>query len=281
MSKLGSLYIVPTPIGNLQDITLRALDVLREVSAIGCEDTRHSRVLLQHFNIDKPTFALHDHNESAQITKVIQRLENGESIALISDAGTPLISDPGYGLVHACRLAQHSVIALPGACAAITALSASGLPTDQFIFRGFLPVKQQAKQQVISELNQTYCTSIFYESPRRVLNTMKVIKSELNPKILMVLAKELTKTFEHYVSGTSQHIIDWLEATPVHQKGEFVLMVGPAAQSKSEISPEAQSLFTQLQTYLPPKKAAGIVAEHYGLKKNAVYQWSLEQGQTD
>lgn len=275
MSQPGSLYIVPTPIGNLQDITLRALDVLRDVSAIGCEDTRHSRVLLQHFNIDKPTFALHDHNESAQITKVIQRLEMGESIALISDAGTPLISDPGYGLVHACRLAEHSVIALPGPCAAITALSASGLPIDQFMFRGFLPVKQQAKQHAISELNHAYYTSIFYESPRRVLDTMKVMDTELDAEIIIVLAKELTKTFETFVSGSAQKIIDWLEATPVHQKGEFVLMVGPASKSTSEISLEAQSLFIQLQAHLPPKKAAGIVAEHYGLKKNAIYQWSL------
>ncbi|HAB79163.1 MAG TPA: 16S rRNA (cytidine(1402)-2'-O)-methyltransferase [Glaciecola sp.] len=280
MSDTGCLYIVPTPIGNLQDITLRALTILKSVDAIACEDTRHSRVLLQHFSIDKPTFAVHDHNESMMVNKVIQRLEKGESIALISDAGTPLISDPGYVLVHACREINANVIALPGPCAAVTALSGAGLPTDQFIFRGFLPVKQQAKQQAIEALQHSYCTSVFYEAPRRVLDTMKMMERCLPDTITIVMAKEITKTFETFISGSASKIIEWLEAEPAHQKGEFVLMVGPAEKDTSEISLEAQTLMRSLQSHLPPKKAAGIVAEHYGLKKNSIYQWSLMSLQT-
>ncbi len=276
MSQPGCLYIVPTPIGNLQDITLRALSILQSVDAIACEDTRHSRILLQHFSIDKPTFAVHDHNESMMVDKVIQRLEKGHSVALISDAGTPLISDPGYVLVHACRLAGANVVALPGPCAAITALSGAGLPTDQFTFRGFLPVKQQAKQQAIEALLHSYCTSVFYEAPRRVLDTMKMMEQCLPDTITIVMAKEISKTFETFISGNASTIIAWLEASPAHQKGEFVLMVGPAEKDTSDISLAAQALMRSLQTQLPPKKAAGIVAEHYGLKKNAVYQWSLE-----
>lgn len=273
----GTLFIVPTPIGNLGDITQRALETLSSVAAIGCEDTRHSRILLQHFGITTPTFAIHDHNESAQANKVIQRLENGEDIALVSDAGTPLISDPGFVLVRECRNQGYRVTALPGPCAMTTALSAAGLPTDQFHFFGFLPVKQQAKTEQLQQLNQHTFTSVFYESPRRVLDTIKLAHSVVSNEIRVVLAKELSKSFEAYVSGSCQTVIDWLEQDSAHQKGEFVLMFGPAPQSSDEISEPAKRLMQALLSELPAKKAAAIVAQHYQLKKNALYQWALDQ----
>lgn len=275
----GTLYIVPTPIGNLADISQRALDILSQVDAIACEDTRHSRILLQHFGIDTATFALHDHNESQQANKVIQRLEKGDNLALISDAGTPLISDPGYVLVKTCRESGFTVTALPGACALTTALSGAGLPTDEFHFYGFLPVKQQAKTSQLTKLNQHTFTSVFYESPRRVLDTLKLAETILDPAIQVVLAKELSKSFETYVSGSCLDVIAWLEAEAAHQKGEFVLMFGPAPERNSEIHLAAQNLMLSLLEELPPKKAAALVAAHYELKKNALYQWALEQKQ--
>jgi 16S rRNA (cytidine1402-2'-O)-methyltransferase len=277
----GCLYIVPTPIGNLADISQRALDILATVDAIGCEDTRHSRTLLQHYNINTATFAVHDHNESMQVDKVIQRLEKGDNIALVSDAGTPLISDPGYVLVKHCRERGLPVVSLPGPCAAITALAGAGLPTDEFHFFGFLPVKQQAKTQRLQALNQQSFTSVFYESPRRVLDTMQLAHELLSDNIQVVLAKELSKAFETFVAGSTQDVINWLMADAVHQKGEFVLMFGPAELEAQSITPEAQHLLTLLLSEMPPKKAAGIVAEHYGLKKNAVYQWHMQNKSKD
>ena len=273
----GTLFIVPTPIGNLTDITQRALDILSNVAAIGCEDTRHSRILLQHFGITTPTFAIHDHNESSQVNKVIQRLEKGDDIALVSDAGTPLISDPGFVLVRECRTQGYKVSALPGPCALTTALSAAGLPTDQFHFFGFLPVKQQAKIAQLRQLNQHDFTSVFYESPRRVLDTMRLAQTELSEQITVVLAKELTKSFESYISGSCQTVINWLEEDSAHQKGEFVLMFGPAPQVSDDISEPAKQLMQSLLSELPAKKASAIVAQHYQHKKNALYQWALEQ----
>ena len=271
----ATLYIVPTPIGNLQDITQRAIDVLGAVDWIAAEDTRHSQKLLQHFSIQAKTLSLHDHNEEKRTQMLCNKLLGGESVALISDAGTPLISDPGFVLVRACRANDINVVALPGPCAAITALSASGLATDRFIFEGFLPVKNQARMNVLATLLDRTCTSVFYEAPRRILDTVNDIKTALGPDRHLVLAKELTKTFEAYVSDTPDGIVAWLEADAVHQKGEFVLMVAGAPPASNELPSEAMALLKRLKQDLPLKKAAAIVADHYQLKKNALYQAGL------
>ena len=271
----ATLYIVPTPIGNLQDITQRAIDVLGAVDWIAAEDTRHSQKLLQHFSIQAKTLSLHDHNEEKRTQMLCNKLLGGESVALISDAGTPLISDPGFVLVRACRANDINVVALPGPCAAITALSASGLATDRFIFEGFLPVKNQARMNALATLLDRTCTSVFYEAPRRILDTVNDIKTALGPDRHLVLAKELTKTFENYVSDTPDGIIAWLEADAVHQKGEFVLMVAGAPPASDELPSEAMALLKRLKQDLPLKKAAAIVADHYQLKKNALYQAGL------
>lgn len=271
----ATLFIVPTPIGNLQDITQRAIEVLSSVQWIAAEDTRHSQKLLQHFCIQAKTLSLHDHNEEKRTQMLCNKLLNGETVALISDAGTPLISDPGFVLVRTCREQGINVVALPGPCAAVTALSASGLATDRFIFEGFLPVKNQARMNVLETLIDRSCTSVFYEAPRRILDTIRDIKTVLGPDRHLVVAKEITKTFETYISDIPDGVIDWLEADPVHQKGEFVLMVAGAPPSSSDLPAEALALLKRLIEDLPLKKAAAIVADHYQLKKNALYQAGL------
>lgn len=280
MTDTATLYIVPTPIGNLNDITQRAIDTLANVDWIAAEDTRHSQKLLQHFSISTRTLSLHDHNEDKRVAMLCQRLKGGESVALISDAGTPLISDPGFMLVRQCREESIPVVALPGPCAAITALSGSGLPTDRFIFEGFLPVKVQARADVLERLADRTCTSVFYEAPRRIATTIKELQARFADRHV-VLAKELSKTFETYVSGTPDVIMAWLDADPAHHKGEFVVMVAPAVIDKQALPAEAMTLLTTLCEDLPLKRAAAIVAQHYNLKKNALYQAGLSQQDKD
>lgn len=274
MSEPATLFIVPTPIGNLDDISSRALKTLQDVDWIAAEDTRHSHKLLQHFGITTRTLSLHEHNEDKRTAMLCHRLKDGESVALISDAGTPLISDPGFVLVRGCREAGIPVVALPGPCAAITALSAAGLPTDRFIFEGFLPVKSQALVNRIQSLIDRRCTSVFYEAPRRVADTVQAMQALL-PGRQMVLAKEISKTFETYISGTPADVLAWLQADAVHQKGEFVLMVAGADDVAQDIPPEAMQLLNSLIVHLPLKTASAVVATHYGIKKNALYQAGL------
>lgn len=276
MSDVGKLFIVPTPIGNLGDISRRALSVLTEVDLIAAEDTRHSLKLMQHYDIQTRLISLHDHNESQRALELIEKLQQGFNVALISDAGTPLISDPGYGLVNQCRAANLVVIPLPGPCAAITALSAAGLPTDRFRFEGFLPVKMQAKHQALSTLLLESATSVFYESPRRIAQTVADIVEVLGPEREIVLAKELTKTFETFFGGSAGDCLTWLTSDPNHQRGEFVLMVAGVKISQTEVSTEAISLLKLLMKELPLKKAAALTAEHFNLKKNTLYQLGLE-----
>ncbi|WP_339723406.1 16S rRNA (cytidine(1402)-2'-O)-methyltransferase [uncultured Paraglaciecola sp.] len=276
MIESGTLYIVATPIGNLEDITLRALRILAEVDLIAAEDTRHSQRLLQHYDISTRLTSLHDHNESQRAIQLIEKVKLGQNIALISDAGTPLISDPGYGLVSQCREAEVKVVPLPGPCAAITALCAAGLATDRFKFAGFLPVKAVAKQQALQRLMTETSTSVFYESPRRVADTVKQIVAELGENRQMVVAKELTKTFETFYSGSALDCLTWLEADVNHQRGEFVLMIAGEKQDKTEVSADALNLLKLLVKELPLKKAAAVTAEQYGLKKNQLYQLGLE-----
>ncbi len=272
----GTLYIVPTPIGNLADITQRAIQVLAAVDWVAAEDTRHSKRLFDHLGLKVQSLSLHQHNESTRSEMLTSKLLGGESVALISDAGTPLISDPGYVLVEQCRSKGISVVALPGACAAITALSASGLATDQFHFVGFLPTKQQALVTAVAALAESPCTSICYEAPRRVVATIKLLKQHLYDQQKVVLAKELTKTFERYVSGTPDEILSWLNADEKHQRGEFVLMIAGKPQQKQEVPVEALALLRSLAEHLPPKKAAAVVADHYKLKKNTLYSILLD-----
>jgi 16S rRNA (cytidine1402-2'-O)-methyltransferase len=275
VSEIATLYIVPTPIGNLEDITFRAIAVLSSVDIIAAEDTRHSQKLLQHYSIQTRLISLHDHNEGKRTKQIIEHLQSGKSIALISDAGTPLISDPGYTLVNECRKASLNVVALPGACAAITALSAAGLATDRFRFEGFLPVKMMAKQQALQKLLRDTCTCIFYESPRRISTTVSSVVEVLGKDRKVVVAKEITKTFETYFSGTAEQALEWLNADSNHQRGEFVLLISGYEEVIEELPQEAIGLLQILMQEMPLKKAAAITAKHYELKKNALYQLGL------
>ncbi|MFC3121085.1 16S rRNA (cytidine(1402)-2'-O)-methyltransferase [Agaribacter flavus] len=271
----GSLFIVPTPIGNLSDMTPRAIEVLASVDLIAAEDTRHSGKLLQHFEIKTNAISLHAHNESARSEYIVDKLLEGLNVALISDAGTPLISDPGFELVNRCREKGVMVSALPGACALTTALSACGLPTDKFTFSGFLPVKIQARESSLLQAIDSAHTHVFYESPKRILDTLTSIEKH-RPEAQVVIAKELSKTFETYQKGAATDLIKWLSAEQARQKGEFVLIVYQAKEKVPDALPdEAKKLLGLLLPLLPPKKAATVVAEQYSLNKKQVYQHSI------
>lgn len=276
--KPSTLYIVATPIGNLGDITLRAIETLKNVDLIAAEDTRHSGLLLQHFAIEGRLYPLHDHNEQQKTEALIEKLKSGLSIALISDAGTPLINDPGYHLVKACYQNQITVVPVPGACAAITALSVSGLPTDRFCYEGFLPAKSKARIDLLTQLKQEPRTVVFYESTHRILDSLQDMLDVYGPEKIVVLAKELTKSWETIIHSPLKDLIGWLKADDNRRKGEFVLIVeGYDKVNQQEIDPDAIKLLNRLQQEIPLKKAAGIVAKIYGLKKNQLYQLGLEQ----
>ena len=273
----GILYIVATPIGNLQDITQRALDTFAQVDLIAAEDTRHSGLLLSHYGIKKPFFALHDHNEQEKAHILVEKLKQGSHIALISDAGTPLISDPGFHLVRQCREAGIRVVPLPGACAAITALCASGIASDRFCFEGFLPAKSKARKDKLENIAEEDRTLIFYESTHRILDTLEDMQSVLGGERYIVLAREITKTWETITGNTIKNLREWLLEDPNRTKGEMVLIVEgkPKSDNNDEISPQAMKALELIAEELPLKKAAAIVAELYGYKKNALYQFGL------
>ena len=273
----GILYIVATPIGNLQDITQRALDTFTQVDLIAAEDTRHSGLLLSHYGIKKPFFALHDHNEQEKAHILVEKLKQGSNIALISDAGTPLISDPGFHLVRQCREAGIRVVPLPGACAAITALCASGIASDRFCFEGFLPAKNKARKDKLENIAEEDRTLIFYESTHRILDTLEDMQSVLGGERYIVLAREITKTWETITGNTIKNLREWLLEDPNRTKGEMVLIVEgkPKSDNNEEISPQAVKALELIAEELPLKKAAAIVAELYGYKKNALYQFGL------
>lgn len=275
MNDIPTLYIVPTPIGNLADITQRALDTLRRVDLIAAEDTRHTGILLAHYQISVPTFALHDHNEQQKAEVLIGRIREGKSIALVSDAGTPLISDPGYHLVTRCREAGVKVVPLPGPCAAITALSAAGLPTDRFAFEGFLPAKAKGRDDKLQALVDEPRTLVFYESPRRVTDTIEAIARILGER-QVVLARELTKTFESIHGLPASELLTWLAEDDNRIKGEMVLVVAGARKESDELPAEAIRTLGLLVAELPLKKAAALCAEIHDVKKNALYKYGLE-----
>ncbi|AAK02729.1 16S rRNA (cytidine(1402)-2'-O)-methyltransferase [Pasteurella multocida] len=273
----GILYIVATPIGNLQDITQRALAIFEQVDLIAAEDTRHSGLLLSHYGIKKPFFALHDHNEQQKAHLLVEKLQQGQHIALISDAGTPLISDPGFHLVRQCRQAGIKVVPIPGACAAVTALCASGIASDRFCFEGFLPAKSKARCDKLQNLAEEERTLIFYESTHRILDTLADIEKTLGAERYVVLAREITKTWETIVGDNVANLRQWLGEDPNRTKGEMVLIIeGKVKQETDEINPQALKALELISQSLPLKKAAAIVAEIYGYKKNALYQYGLE-----
>lgn len=278
MNQTGILYIVATPIGNLQDITQRALETFTQVDLIAAEDTRHSGLLLNHYGIKKPFFALHDHNEQQKADLLVEKLQQGTNIALISDAGTPLISDPGFHLVRKCRQAGLKVVPLPGACAAITALCASGIASDRFCFEGFLPAKPKARKDKLQNIAEEDRTLIFYESTHRILDSLEDIETVLGADRYIVLAREITKTWETISGDTVTNLRQWLTEDPNRTKGEMVLIIEgkPKTEENDSINPQAIKALTLIAKELPLKKAAAIVAELYGYKKNALYQFGID-----
>lgn len=272
----GILYIVATPIGNLGDITQRALDTFAQVDLIAAEDTRHSGLLLSHYGIKKPFFALHDHNEQQKAVVLVEKLTKGEDIALISDAGTPLISDPGFHLVRHCRQAGIRVVPVVGACAAIGALSCSGIASDRFCFEGFLPAKTKSRCDKLETLSEEPRTLIFYESTHRILDTLADMQKIWGSDRYIVMARELTKTWETIYGDTLGNLIGWLNEDSNRTKGEIVLIVEGKPETEEEsFSPQAVKLFQLLTNEMPMKKAASIVAETFSYKKNALYQFGL------
>lgn len=274
----ATLYIVPTPIGNLSDITLRALQILEQVDLICAEDTRHTGKLLAHHNITTQTMSVHDHNERARVNTLVAKLEQGQSLALVSDAGTPLISDPGYHLVNGIRNAGFSVVPLPGACAAITALSGAGVATDRFCFEGFLGAKSAGRQAQLKILKSEPRTMVFYESPRRIVATISDMIEAFGGERHIVLARELTKTFETIHGASASELLEWLNSDENNRRGEMVVMVSGYKTDEETIIPEVIDALKLLADELPLKKAAGLVAKLYGAKKNALYKIGLDLG---
>lgn len=275
----GVLYVVATPIGNLDDISARALRVLGDVALIAAEDTRHSQRLLQHFGITTPLQACHEHNEREQGGRFLSRLLAGDDVALISDAGTPLISDPGFHLVRQARAAGVRVVPVPGPSALITALSAAGLPSDRFIFEGFLPAKAAGRRARLEALREEPRTLIFYEAPHRLLESLEALRDTLGAERQVVLARELTKTFETLKGLPAGELCEWVRADANQQRGECVLLVAgwQAPEGDEAVSAEALRVLDLLLADLPVKRAAALAAEITGARKNLLYQVALER----
>jgi 16S rRNA (cytidine1402-2'-O)-methyltransferase len=268
----GTLYIVATPIGNLGDLTYRAAKVLTDVDVIACEDTRQTVKLLHHYEIRTPTTSLHEHNERQKLSYLLDRLEAGESIALVSDAGTPLISDPGFPLVREARRRGITVVPIPGASALTSALSASGLPTDAFYFGGFLPPKTGARRRILEELASLDVTLVFYEAPHRIRETLTEV-AEIMPHRQVVVARELTKLHEEFAAGAAAEV-----AKTIAERGEITLIIGKPDRS-AEPAPSEEDLKRSYQALIAagqaPSAAAKEIAHRYGLNKREVYKLGL------
>ena len=275
----GTLYVVATPIGNLDDISARALRILGEVALIAAEDTRHSARLLQHFGIATPLAACHEHNERDQGGRFLARLQAGEDVALISDAGTPLISDPGYHLVRQARAAGVPVVPVPGACALIAALSAAGLPSDRFIFEGFLPAKAVGRRARLEQVKEEPRTLIFYEAPHRILECLEDMQAVFGDERPALLARELTKTFETLKGLPLAELRAWVAADSNQQRGECVVLVAgwQAPEDDAAVSSEALRVLDLLLAEMPLKRAAALAAEITGVRKNLLYQVALDR----
>ncbi len=269
----GTLHIVATPIGNLEDITLRALRILKEVDLIAAEDTRHSRKLLNYFGIETPLTSCHEHNEEGKAQQIIEIIRRGQSVALISDAGTPAISDPGFRLVRRCRELGISVTAAPGVSALVTALSIVGLPCENFIFSGFLPSKKMARQAVIETLRHRQELSVFYESPHRLLATLEEIVQTLGVDREVAVARELTKLHEEIMRGAASEVLEHFRQKGV--RGEIVLLVSPGQEALPAMSLEEALLSYEQGGELAPKEAVKQVAAQFGIPAAEVYQERL------
>ncbi len=277
MHPSGILYVVATPIGNLQDISLRALDILKNVDAIAAEDTRHSSGLLNHFGISKKLIAVHEHNEHQSAEKLLIQLNAGENIALVTDAGTPGISDPGAVVVDLVRKAGVKVVPVPGASAVIAALSASGITQNGFLFHGFLPASGSARRRALESLKTQIVTLVFYEAPHRILECIADLSLMLGADRRITFARELTKTFETFYSCNLGDAMAWLEADTNQQRGEFVLLVEAPVQKEAEAIPEdAVRVLKLLLTELPLKQAVKLATDITQLKKNDLYEFALQ-----
>jgi 16S rRNA (cytidine1402-2'-O)-methyltransferase len=282
-STTGTLYVVATPIGNLDDMSARALKVLADVALIAAEDTRHSMRLMQHFGINTPLAACHEHNERDEGGRFLTRLLAGDDIALVSDAGTPLISDPGYHLVRQARAAGVKVVPVPGACALIAALSAAGLPSDRFIFEGFLPAKTAGRRARLEQVKEEPRTLIFYEAPHRILECLDDMQAVFGADRPALLGRELTKAFETLKGLPLGELHAFVAADSNQQRGECVVLVGgwSAPEDEQAISTEAQRVLDLLLAELPLKRAAALAAEITGVRKNLLYQAALEKQKAD
>jgi len=276
LNSTGTLYVVATPIGNMNDVSDRMRHTLASVFKIAAEDTRRTKRLLSHIGVDTPCFSFHDHNERQKLDWLVQLLESGESIALVSDAGTPLISDPGYPLVTALRQKNMKVVAIPGPCALVTALSIAGLPSDRFIFEGFLPSKSGARISKLESICDETATCIFYESSHRIKACISNMASVFGVDRHVVIARELTKIFETVLDGRVGELVNILENDPNQCKGEFVVMVRGVEKKTDGLSEDAKILAVKLSEYLPKKQASKIASEIHHEKKNLLYQYLLD-----
>lgn len=268
----GALYVVSTPIGNLQDITERARGVLADVDWIAAEDTRHSGPLVRQLGVDTRLISCHDHNEAQRAPELVARLQGGESGALISDAGTPLVSDPGFRLVRACQDAGVRVIPVPGASALLAALAVAGQPSDRFLFEGFLPAKGAAREHALRRIATAQVTTLIYEAPHRVLALLEALASKVSPERQLTLCRELTKRFETVRRAPVAEILDWVRNDSDQQRGELVLVLAPAAESQ-QLSERDRALAQALLEELPLSRAARILAAHTGLKRQELYAY--------
>lgn len=267
----GLLWVVATPIGNIGDLSPRAVEVLRTADLILAEDTRHTRPLLQQFGIGTPLWALHEHNEAGMVARCLARLAAGQRLALVSDAGTPLVSDPGFRLVRAAREAGIEVSPVPGPCALIAALSVAGLPSDRFCFEGFLPARAAARREAIARLRAEPRTLIFYESAHRIVEALADLAAGLGAERRATLARELTKRFETVLHGTLQQLQARCAIDPDQQRGEFVLVVEGAADDAMARLAEGRRIQALLAAHLPPSTAARLAAELSGAPRKALY----------
>jgi 16S rRNA (cytidine1402-2'-O)-methyltransferase len=272
----ATLYVVATPIGNVTDITLRALHLLALADVVACEDTRKTGALLQRFGLSKSTIAAHQHNEREVADKIVERLRAGQRVALVSDAGTPGVSDPGARIVDAVRAAGLNVVPLPGPSAAITALSASGLVNDRFHFVGFLPAKAKGRETALAPLTRETSTLVFYEAPHRIVDCVEALVAAFEPSRQVVFARELSKMFEEIHRCTLGEALAWVKADAHREKGEFVVLVEGAVEASDAEDIEAERVLQILLTECSVKQAANLAAQITGRKKNALYERALQ-----
>lgn len=276
----GTLYVVSTPIGNLDDITLRAIDILKQVDLIAAEDTRHSKRLLTHFAIDTPMIAYHDHSDDRAVAKLLAKLAEGKQLALISDAGTPMIADPGYRLINAVLDSGAQVVPIPGVSALTTALSVAGLATDRVTFEGFLPAKAEARHKSLLRLQAQTRTLVFYESPHRIVESLAAMIEVFGDSRQVVVARELTKRFETILRGSVADVHRTVVQDSQQQRGEFVVLVAGAPADLNRDETALREMLTILLTECSVKQAASLAAKMTGAKKNYLYQLALEMTDT-